>query len=472
MEGIQEFETKLRQELQDKKRELDSTQLPRMQKDVQLMVSACNTVLSALIKKSIFHNSSSHYTERVDEIIPPSTEQFNDKESVYVLGSRLGQYLAMLDFASQYYQYNCDFLVPQKIAKLTGLLKTFNWDSLVVSSENPNTSAFAAIMQNFRRCGDPLAINIVFDGLSQLSRSLSSSMRVLKALSVYHRELYKLSVRDKVLSKMDLSGLSQDSDSALKAVKKVFSQSMKGEPFYTDLIKEILEENYSDNAETRRMEVLASLEKIIKNEERKEEPEIDYRAELFNGIKLLGSVSQLLVVLVNKLVENQKAMQAAHMTFFKKLKEIFRKAFNLPAPDCEITMVITDPASQVQKRETISFNVFIEGLRRKSRLFNGFALKGSGVWQKLEGMSNVQLLDVLAKNLTEMNVIMRQCGGLDDYYKNQAKGELKTKIRGIKIELSTMKNTILKVNRIRADYSARIEEQEQLKRLGVLNERK
>lgn len=471
MEDIQEFETKLKQKLQEKKQELDSSLLPAMQKDIQLMVSACNTVLSALIKKSIFHNSSSRYAERPEEIIPPSTEPFNDKESSFALGGRFGQYTAMIEFASQYYQYNCDFFTPQKIAKLTELLKSFNWDSLVVSSSNPNTSSFAELLQNFRRCGDPLAINIVSDGLSQLSKALSSSMRVLKSLSCYHREAYKLSVRENVFSRLDLSGNFTDVESGLKAVKKVFAQTMKGSPFYTDLIKEILEENYGNGAERRRQEVLSSLDRVVKAEERKEEPEIDYRAELFYGIRMLGSVSPHLTVLISKLSENQKILQAARMTFFKKLKELFRKAFNIPVSDYEITMLVTDPATQVQKRETISFNMFIENLRRKARLFNGFALKGSAVWQKLEAMDNVQLLDILSKNLSEMNTIMRQCGGLDDYFKKQAGSELKTKIKGIKIEISTIKNTILKVNRIRADFSARIEEQEQLKRLGILNEK-
>lgn len=466
MEGIQDFETKVRHAVSAARQELDSTLLPRMQKDIMLMSSACNTVLSALIKKSIFHNSSARYTDQVEEIIPPSKEPFNEKERVFVLGSRFGQYLAMLDFAAQYYQFNCSSLTPSKIAKLNDLFKSFNWDSLLLSSDNPNTSCFAEIMQNFRKCGDSLAINIVSDGISQLSRTLSSVMRTLKTVSDYHREDYKLSIRENVLPKVDVPGDPPDVDEWLKAVKKAFAQTMKGQPFYTDLIKEIFYENYGPDVEHRRAEVLSKFEKAAK-QETVEEPAIDYRAQLVDGIKTLGGTSAHIQALAGKLAENQKIMQAAQMTFFKKLKDLFRRAFGLPPAEYEITIVLTDPATQIKKRETVNLNFFIDNLKRKARLFSGFSTKNSVVWQKLDPMTDTQLLDVLSRNLSEINALMRQCGGVDEYFKTQAKGEAKSKIKGVKIELSTIKNIVLKVNKIRADYSARIEEEEQLKRLGI-----
>ena len=148
MEDVREFESKLSQAVQDKRQNLEMVYLPQMNKDLQLMVSACNTVLNALIKKSVFHNSSAHYDARIDEILPPSVEPVNnDKEKVYELGSRFGQYLAMLDYVVHYFQFSCDYLTPPRIAKLNALLRTFNWDALLLSSENPNTASFAEILQ-------------------------------------------------------------------------------------------------------------------------------------------------------------------------------------------------------------------------------------------------------------------------------------------------------------------------------------
>ncbi|MCL2759776.1 MAG: hypothetical protein FWD22_06145, partial [Treponema sp.] len=43
----------------------------------------------------------------------------------------------------------------------------------------------------------------------------------------------------------------------------------------------------------------------------------------------------------------------------------------------------------------------------------------------------------------------------------------RSKIKGIKPELSALKNTFVKANQIRYDYSAQKEEEEQMKRLGA-----
>ncbi len=468
MEDVREFESKLSQAVQDKRQNLEMVYLPQMNKDLQLMVSACNTVLNALIKKSVFHNSSAHYDARIDEILPPSVEPVNnDKEKVYELGSRFGQYLAMLDYVVHYFQFSCDYLTPPRIAKLNALLRTFNWDALLLSSENPNTASFAEILQNFKRCGDNLAINIVFDGVSQLSRAQASVLKTLKMLSDFQRELYKLNVRSSVIPRTGLPPDAPANNDSLRAVKKVFPHTMRDEPFYTELIREIFLENSGPEAEKRRADVFARLEVAKSASKKKEETEFDARGELAGGFRALGGNSQQLVLLINKLAENQKVLQAAQVTFFTRLRDLFRKAFNLPAEELEIPITVTDPATQAKKREIIRFNQFLETLRRKARLFAGFSAKGSAVWQKLDAMTNDQLLDILSKNISELNALLRQCDGMDEYFKSSVKGEAKSKIRGIKIEISALRNTFLKANRIRADYSARMEEQEQLKRLGI-----
>jgi hypothetical protein len=56
---------------------------------------------------------------------------------------------------------------------------------------------------------------------------------------------------------------------------------------------------------------------------------------------------------------------------------------------------------------------------------------------------------------------------LDEYFKSEAPQEDRDKVKGIKPELSTMKNAIIRANAKRHEYSAQKEEEEQLKRLGV-----
>jgi hypothetical protein len=56
---------------------------------------------------------------------------------------------------------------------------------------------------------------------------------------------------------------------------------------------------------------------------------------------------------------------------------------------------------------------------------------------------------------------------LDNFFKVNTVKEDRDKIKGIKPELSALKNTFVKANQFLYEYSAQKEEEEQMKRLGL-----
>ena len=56
---------------------------------------------------------------------------------------------------------------------------------------------------------------------------------------------------------------------------------------------------------------------------------------------------------------------------------------------------------------------------------------------------------------------------MDEFFKANVVQEDRDKIKGIKPELSALKNTYVKANQMRYEYSAQKESEEQMKRLGV-----
>jgi hypothetical protein len=82
-------------------------------------------------------------------------------------------------------------------------------------------------------------------------------------------------------------------------------------------------------------------------------------------------------------------------------------------------------------------------------------------------MTEEQITGYLDKNIKEVQALHRTLSALDDYFKANVVSEDRGKIKGIKPELSALKNTLVKANQLRYDYSAQKEEEEQMKRLGV-----
>jgi hypothetical protein len=73
----------------------------------------------------------------------------------------------------------------------------------------------------------------------------------------------------------------------------------------------------------------------------------------------------------------------------------------------------------------------------------------------------------LERNIKDLQSIQKTLSALDEFFKAEVKKEDREKIRGIKPELATLKNAVLRANSKRHEYTAQKEEEEQLKRLGV-----
>jgi hypothetical protein len=470
MEDNQNFNDVLFQAILDRQQMFDSILLPKLLEEFRISQSSAKTIMTVLLKKGILHDDPYKYDSKVAEIMVPPDDPFTDNEKASIIGRRMSQYEAMLDYMSNYYQFTCDFLTADRINRLVALNKTFAWESFSPTSNKPNTKGLAEFTTTIRNGNDPLSISIVNDALSQLSRSSASITKTLKSLTEFHRERYKTAIRRLVMPSVviDTGTLSSGSSAAMKEIKKSFAQNMKEQPFYTDLIEEILKEDYADDKETLRRDLLARLASA-RAEKGKVAQEISLKPVLLDGIRILGGVSPQLDVIVGKLAESHNAIRNAEKGFFQKLMQNLRKAFNIPEEKQEIAITTVDPVTQTGKRETVDFNPFIEDLRRRSRIYTGFSVRSSPAYQKVEGMQEQQILDLLTRHVAELSGMLKQCAGLDDYFKQNAPVEVRDHIHGIKVEISAIRNNLVKANQCRAEYSSQVEEQQQLKKLGITN---
>ena len=123
--------------------------------------------------------------------------------------------------------------------------------------------------------------------------------------------------------------------------------------------------------------------------------------------------------------------------------------------------------TQSVKMQTIDYSVFMDNLMKRTRLYTSFGANQSGNLQKLAEMSENYIFDYLQRQLSECYNLQVQLEGLDDFFKTAANAVNRNKIKGIQIELTALKNTIIKINQRKAEYAAYIAEQEQMKKLGI-----
>ena len=469
MESTKNFSEELEHRIAIQREEFNKHLLPQLQQNYAALGSVVKILRSNLLKKGLVYDDPYKYDSRMTEIKVPSNEAFSDGERAAVVGSRLAQYQTMLDFLTNSYQFNCSFLTPQRIASMLALNKTFQWSAFNENSTLANTRALAEICKSLHSVSDTLTGGLLRDSLGHLSKLDADINKTLRQLARLHREEYKLAIRknlppDLTITQADIASPIK----LLKTIKKALAANDEKLPFYQDLVMEVIKEDYGPDSAHLQREILRHLN-ITQKEDIKINKQENMRPVLITGLRILGTTGNHFDTCLTKLMANQEVIYKSRMKIFTKFLEALRRAFNMEEKKHEVTILIKDPISNLQKKEIIVIEDFTDNLAKTIRIFRVLSSGASDLQQRLTGMSNEQLLELLNKYIVICNGYLKTLSGLDDYYKS---GDviLRAKMKGIKIELTTIRNAVIKANQCRAEYNASVEEYSNMKELGLIHE--
>lgn len=452
----------------DARENLEKTVLPKLREEYSLQSTAMNGFLDLLITKRLIHYDPYNYDSKMTEIELPEISAFPDTEKASVIGRRISHYTRMLEFVTNYYQFTCNYLTPKRISNLEKLSQVFLWDDFKPTSRSPNTAALAGVIESASASLEPLTASILRTSLEQMSKSTITLRSLLAKAALCQREAYKLFIRTTVLPEVPQNVLTSGGniDAMFTAVKKTFAARFAKHPFFQNLIHEVLTEDYSGSAENAHAGILRSLQQITELQQKKETPDIDYRQMLITGLKTLANSASHFELALEKIAFNEDLINTSGQTFFSKVAAVFRKAFNLKTPEKEITIVIEDPVTQIRKKEIINLGNFKTALERKIRIFKNINSNSPQVNAKLRQIPENILFDNFVQYVNECNSFLTQMSGLDQYYKT-VKPNIRSKIKGIKIEITTIKNSIINANQYKAEYAGHLEYEQQKKKLGI-----
>ena len=156
-----------------------------------------------------------------------------------------------------------------------------------------------------------------------------------------------------------------------------------------------------------------------------------------------------------------------HNSLFDKIKKAFRKAFNLAEKPLFYTIVLTDAHSGTKRNERLNYQVFVGDLSTKARRYVVLGQPKSAGYAKVLALPENKLLEFISAQITDCNKMLVMLNALDEFFKAAVNPANKVKIKGLKIDITTLKNTVLKANQHRAEYLSYVEEMEQMRKLGI-----
>jgi hypothetical protein len=453
------YQRRLSEALAARRDWLEKSELARLKEELRAYQSSFSSLYAIYLKKGLINEDPYKQEVKIGELEVPATGAFSDAERGEQLSIRLSNFDNQLDFLVNFYQFSVEFLHLDRIKRILGLVRYIDWVHLTGDSPSPNTRAAAEITLQSKVGVDPIALSVIGEALTTLSKSTAAVVPLLKELADYHRESWKCELRSAVTAGM------QGQEAAVPNIRKKFAAALPGKAFYPDLAEEVVKEDYSKDGPALREAVLASLA-VAEAKAGPVKAAVSWKGTLTDGLQALSSVAASLGEIGLKLDENEAMFTNRKKGFWDKFRAVIQQMMNREPEEIIYDLEYMDSAKGVPVREKLNYRHFRGDMDRKARVFGSFALSGPAR-AKMQAMTEEQLNGFLEKNIREAQNLHRTLTALDEYFKAEASREERDRIKGIRPELAAVKNTIVRANQLRHEYSARKEEEEQMRRLGI-----
>ncbi|GAB4221570.1 MAG: hypothetical protein Kow009_11400 [Spirochaetales bacterium] len=468
MEGGTSFISQLQTALEQYRDHLDSVELPRMKEQYRILHTSFLSIYRLLLKKGLIHEDPYKKDLKISEISIPPEDPFLDSEKTQQMSIRLSIFESQLDFLLNFYQFRTDFFDLGRIKLLLRLTRYIAWDQFSESSAKINTKVLAEFVGKITKGDDSLSAGVLKDAVDQIQKAFRNCMTILKKLTDYHKEAYKFEVRISLLSTLPIERerVLASRDEILRTLKKQFPSALPGKHFYPELIQEILEEDYGSNGPELRKALLEKF-KIEQPVQIPKTQQVPYKEILLEGIRALAAASRPLEEAAQKLLDNSLVLESRKRPLIERIRIWFQRMVQKEEEALVYEVEFFDVTTSTTKKEPIRFHPFLEDLKKRSRIYNGILSRTSTMYKRMEQAGEEQLFTFLRKHIEELQLVHRRLSGLDTFFRSETPRENRASIRGIKIELTGLKNAIMKANQKRHDYVAKKEEMEQLRKLGV-----
>ncbi len=463
-----EFTDRLEKALATRAEQLQSHELNSLKEELRTYQAAFEGLTDLLHRNAIVAEDPYGDEHKIGSVAAPEDGPVSDNEKEHKLSSRLSYYRAMLDFVNNYYQFNLDMLTIAELRQLGEMVMFWKWSKLSPNADHYSTQLLGQFVQRLRGSSDSMAAGIVQENLNQLVRSQRNIANLLKTISQYHRERYKLHVRKYVTDQMDLPKMEPGQvDGAVTQVKRQYKGSGIQEPFYPELIREVIEEDYTEAGKEAREFKLQGLGEKQEQKQKRKEADDSLKKSLIDAVRAIAAASRHLEEAVSKLRETSEAYQSRKRTLWQRLRRWLIKSAQGEAPSTVYTVTYSDITTSAEHKEQVDFEALMHKIEHKSRQLSAIQTPGSRAAARIEAASEDQILAFLTKTIEQVQIHHRTLNALDQYFKTHMPEEQKNRIRGIKIELSNIRTCITNANQLRQDYVSLKEEKEQMRKLGV-----
>ncbi len=445
--------------------------IPKLLEEYRIVHTCTKNLFEILVQRSLVKPDPYKLDKKISQIQSIENGQYVENEKATIIGARFSDYESMLDYICTYYKFSIDNLSIAQIKRFIEFNAGFQWTSFSENNTHPNTRGLANLVADARRGAAAITASSINDIISKCSKSMTAISAMFKDITEYQKENYKCQLRKNIFEhpKFDTSKAFSSPQEEMAAIRKLFPAVMGKEPFYGQLVEEIIKEDQGGDKESLQAALMEKLKvKAVSSE--KKSKQVDTKEILMTAVHTLSGIAPQLATVHTKFEDNYTVLQNEHNSILDKLKQALRKAFNIPEKPVLYSVIIRDTVTNTSRKDKINFHPFMSDIKKKSTFYESFSVKQNPGYKRIESADETKILEFLNRQISDLQKIFILLTALDEFFKQSPQPENRGKIKGIKIELIAMKNIFVTTNQRRAEYISYIEEQEQMRKLGITND--
>ena len=466
---VDNFNQELQQALSKKQEWYNSECLQELLSQYRLMHACVRNLYENFVKKSLIVPDPYRLDKKISSIVVPETTPFAESDIPNTFGARFSEYETMLDFICTYFRFSTENFSLPNVKKLLDFNKVFDWDDISMNSARMNTRALAMTINSAKNGAPSVVQSMLNDSVAKCSQAGKTIGKMLNELGVFQRELYKGGLRKDLFEHPDFdkAKAAESAEGELAEIKRLYAKVTGKKTLYNDLVNEIIEEDHGPDKEKKQAAVLAKLNiSDTAKSETKKKAGPDPKEMLMQTVLAIGACAPTLIQLHSKLSENFDILFTKKATFWNKLMALFAKAFNLKEKERICQLPVKDSKTGAEKIQKINVTDFTTDLAKKERVYSGIASKGHE-YQRIETANEDAVLSFVNKQISELQSVFVIINSFDAYFKKEVATEFKARVKGMQIELSALRNSIINANKKRSEYASFKEESEQMRKLGI-----
>ncbi len=467
MAASSEFITELNHILDHRRAYLEATRIPVLREQFRIYHGAYQGILNVLLRKGLVSEDPYKSDQRISEVSIPTDTAFLGSEAKEQTSIRLAEFDNQLGFLNNYVQFTLDYLNLKRVRTLAGLAGYIKWPQLSETSAHMLTCSVAQCITRLRAGGDGLSLAIVTDNHRQLIKSTNLILQILREISDYQCERYKLEVRERVLPHLQLGRISapEQYDRVLPVIKKGITAHMHGRPYIGELISQILEEDHGENGQEAKQAVFDRLRTQQEAQPPQQQQPADPRI-LSESLRTMARASRYIETAVLKLRDNNAALSSRQISLGERLRGWIDRVVRQAEQSSALIVEYVDEQTSAVRHERIEFEPFCDEALKRAKVLTGIQSRMGTTYRKLQHASERQVFRYVNRELEELFLLHRRLEALQTYIRSEMPRESRSSLLAVDQELEALHGCLVRANKKKHAYAAKREETEQLQRLG------